>query len=136
MAKILTIGTSNRHAGALDLAFLALLKTARLSPTVVMATPPHERLSASFKTVVSSFSHHFPCSFLCEHRELVQQGCRLLESGERSWKQRFRSLQTIVLELWNVQEGSMGLFVQIMTYKIGSKIEDVEDRLNELLGTR
>ena len=31
------------------------------------------------------------------------------------------------------QEGSMGLFVQIMTYKFGSKIEDVEDRLNDFL---
>ena len=31
------------------------------------------------------------------------------------------------------QEGSAGLFVQIMTYKFGSKIEDVEDRLNEFL---
>ena len=30
-------------------------------------------------------------------------------------------------------EGSMGLFVQIMTYKFGSRIEDVEDRLNEFL---
>ena len=31
------------------------------------------------------------------------------------------------------QEGSTGLLVQIMTYKFGSKIEDVEDRLNEFL---
>ena len=31
------------------------------------------------------------------------------------------------------QEGSTGLFVQIMTYKFGSKIEDVEDRLKEFL---
>ena len=31
------------------------------------------------------------------------------------------------------QEGITGLFVQIMTYKFGSKIEDVEDRLNEFL---
>ena len=31
------------------------------------------------------------------------------------------------------QEGSTGLFVQIMTCMIGSKIEDVEDRLNEFL---
>ena len=30
-------------------------------------------------------------------------------------------------------EGSTGLFVEIMTYKFGSKIEDVEDRLNEFL---
>ena len=33
----------------------------------------------------------------------------------------------------NVREGSTGLFVQITTYKFGSKIEDVEDRLNEFL---
>ena len=31
------------------------------------------------------------------------------------------------------QEGSTGLLVQIMTYKFGSKIEDVEDHLNEFL---
>ena len=30
-------------------------------------------------------------------------------------------------------EGSTGLFAQIMTYKLGSRIEDVEDRLNEFL---
>ena len=27
------------------------------------------QLSVSFETVVSSFPHDFPCSFLCEHRE-------------------------------------------------------------------
>ena len=31
------------------------------------------------------------------------------------------------------QEGSTELFVKIMTYKFGSKIEDVEDRLNAFL---
>ena len=31
------------------------------------------------------------------------------------------------------QEGRTGQFVQIMTYNFGSKIEDVEDRLNEFL---
>ena len=31
------------------------------------------------------------------------------------------------------QEGSTGLFVQIMTYKFGSKVEDVEDRLNDFV---
>ena len=30
-------------------------------------------------------------------------------------------------------ERSTGLFVQIKTYKFGSRIEDVEDRLNEFL---
>ena len=31
------------------------------------------------------------------------------------------------------QEGSTGLFVQIVTYRFGSEIEDVEDRLNKFL---
>ena len=30
-------------------------------------------------------------------------------------------------------EGSAGLLAQIMTYKFGSRVEDVEERLNELL---
>ena len=34
-----------------------------------------------------------------------------------------------------IRKGSTGLFVQIMTNKFGSKIEDVEDRLNEFLET-
>ena len=33
----------------------------------------------------------------------------------------------------SVHEGSTGLFVQIMTYKFGSRKEDVEDRLHEYL---
>ena len=33
----------------------------------------------------------------------------------------------------SAQEGSTRLFVQTMTYKLGSKIEDMEDRLNEFL---
>ena len=39
--------TFNGYAGALDPAYLALLKTARQSPTVVMVTPPHEQQSAT-----------------------------------------------------------------------------------------
>ena len=39
--------TFNGYAGALDPAYPALLKTARQSPTVVMATPPHEQQSAT-----------------------------------------------------------------------------------------
>ena len=39
--------TFNGYAGTLDLAYPALLKTARQSPTVVMATPPHEQQSAT-----------------------------------------------------------------------------------------
>ena len=33
------------------------------------------------------------------------------------------------------QEGSTGQFVQIMTYKFGAKIEDVEDRPKRISGT-
>ena len=39
--------TFNRYAGTLDPAYPAVLKTVRQSPTVVMATPPHEQESAS-----------------------------------------------------------------------------------------
>ena len=39
--------TFNGYAGTLDLAHPALLKAARQSPTVVMATPPHEQQSAT-----------------------------------------------------------------------------------------
>ena len=39
--------TFNGFAGTLDPACAALLKTARQSPTVVMATPPHEQESAT-----------------------------------------------------------------------------------------
>ena len=53
---------------------------------------------------------------------------RSTESGEKSWKQRFRSLQTTLCLMYGTsdQEGSTRLFVQIMTYKFGSQIEDVE----------
>ena len=39
--------TFNGYAGTLDPACPALLKTARPSPTVVMASPPHEQQSAT-----------------------------------------------------------------------------------------
>ena len=39
--------TFNGYAGTLDPAYPALLKTARQFPTVVMATPPHEKQSAT-----------------------------------------------------------------------------------------
>ena len=39
--------TFNGYAGMLDLAYPALLKAARKSPTVVMAIPPHEQQSAT-----------------------------------------------------------------------------------------
>ena len=41
--------------------------------------------------------------------------------------------QLDLLHVTSDQEDSRGLFAQIMTYKFDSKIEDVEDRLNEFL---
>ena len=49
------------------------------------------------------------------------------DNGFEAYRQRCLTYGT------SDQESSMGLFVQIMTYKFGSKIEDVEDRLNEFL---
>ena len=63
--------TFNGYAGTLDPAYPALLKTARQSPTVVMA---HEQQSST-------------------------------ESGEESWKKRFRSSQTTVPDVRNVRSG-------------------------------
>ena len=93
--------TFNGYAGTLDPVHPALLKAARQSPTVVMATPSHEQQSATLL---------YPLTML------TQKGAR-----------------KVVRKATSDQEGSTGLFVQIMTYKFGSKIEDVEDRLNEFL---
>ena len=80
--------TFNGYAGTLDPAYPALLKTARQSPTVVMATPPHEQQSATLLYLLTM---------------LTQKGAR--KSGEKSWKQRFRSLQTTVSDVRNVRSG-------------------------------
>ena len=57
------------------------------------------------------------------------------ESGEKSWKQRYRSLQTTVLDVRNVRSGRQHGIIRANhdSKKFGSKIEDVEDRLNEFL---
>ena len=80
--------TFNGYEGTPDPAYLALLKTARQSPTVVMANPPHEQQSATFAVP----THH-------AHTE------RSTESSEKSWKQPFRSLQTIVPDVRNDRSG-------------------------------
>ena len=79
--------TFNGYAGTFDPAYPSLLKTARQSPTVVMATPPHEQQSATLLYLLTM---------------LTQKGT---ESGEKSWKQRFRSLQTTVLDVRIVRSG-------------------------------
>ena len=76
------------YAGTLDPAYPALLKAARQSTTVVMATPPHEQHSATLLYLLTM---------------LTQKGAP--ESREDSWKQRFRSLQTTVPAVRNVRSG-------------------------------
>ena len=66
--------TFNGYAGTLDPANHALLKTARQSPTVLMATPPHEQQSVTLLYLLTM---------------LTQKGARKVVS--ESWKQRFRS---------------------------------------------
>ena len=109
--------TFNGYAGTLDPAYPALLKTARQSPTVVMATPPHEERSATLLYLITM---------------LTQKGARkVVRKAGNNGFQAYRQL-CLMYGTYD-QEGSTGLFVQIMTYKFGSKIEDVEDRLNEFL---
>ena len=68
--------TFNGYAGTLDPAYPALLKTARQSPTVVMATPPHEQQSATLLYLLT---------------KLTQKGARKVvrKAGNNGW---FRSL--------------------------------------------
>ena len=109
--------TFNGYAGTIDPAYPALLKTARHSPTVVMATPPHEQQSATLLYLLTM---------------LTRKGARkVVRKAGNNGFEAYRQL--CLMYGTSDQEGSTGLFVQIMTYKFGSKIEDVEDRLNEFL---
>ena len=109
--------TFKGYAGALDPTYPALLKTARQSPTVVMATPPHEQQSATLLYLLTM---------------LTQKGARKVV--RKAGNNGFEAYRQLCLMCGTSdQEGSTGLFVQIMAYKFGSKIEDVEDRLNESL---
>ena len=97
--------TFNGYAGTLDLAYLALLKTARQSPTVVMASPPHEQQSATLLYLLTM---------------LTQKGARkVVVKAGNSGSEAYRQL-CLMYEMSD-QEGSTGLFVHIMTYKFGSK---------------
>ena len=105
--------TFNGYAGTLDPAYPALLKAARQSPTVVMATPPHEQQSATLLYLLTMLTQK-------RARKVVRKAGN---NGFEAYRQLCLMYGT------SDQEGSTGLFVQIMTYKFGSKIEDVEDRL-------
>ena len=109
--------TFNVCADTFDPAYLALLKTARQSPTVVMATPPHEQQSATLLYLLTM---------------LTQKGAwKVVRKAENNVFEAYRQL--CLMNGTSDQEGSTGLFVQIMTYKFGSKIGDVEERLNKFL---
>ena len=63
---------------------------------------------------------------------LTQKGARkVVRKAGNNGFQAYRQL--CLMYKTSDQEGSTGVFVQIMTYKFGSKIEDAEDRLNEFL---
>ena len=63
---------------------------------------------------------------------LTQQGARKVvrKAGNNGYE---AYTQLCLMYRTSDQEGSTGLFVQIMMYKFGSKIEDVEGCLNEFL---
>ena len=94
--------TFNGYAGTLDPAHPALLKTARQSPTAVMATPPHEQQSATL---------------LCLLTMLTKKGARkVVRKAGNNVFEAYRQL--CLMYGTSNQEGSTGLFVQIMTYKV------------------
>ena len=94
-----------------------MLKAARQSATVVMATAPREQQSATLLHLLTM---------------LTQKGARKVvrKAGNNGFE---ACRQFCPMFGTSEQEGSTGLFVQIMKNKFGSKIEDVEDRLNELV---
>ena len=108
--------TFNGDAGTLGPAFPSLLKAARQSTTVVMATAPHEQQSATLLNLLTM---------------LTQKGARKVvrEAGNNG----FEAYRLLCLVYGTSdQKGSTGQFVQI-TYRCCSKIEDVADRLNDFL---
>ena len=90
--------TFNGYAGTLDPAHPALLKTARQTPTVVMATPPHEQQSATLLYLLTMLTQK-------EARKVVRKAGN---NGFEAYRQLCLMYGT------SDQEGSTGLFVQIM----------------------
>ena len=91
--------TFNGHASPLDLACPALLKTARQSPTVVMATPPHEQQSATLLYLLTM---------------LTQKGARkVVRKAGNIGFEAYRQMR--LMYGTSDQEGSTGLFVHVMT---------------------
>ena len=91
--------TFNGYAGTLDPAYPTLLKTARQSPTVVMATPPHEQQAATLLYLLTM---------------LTQKGARKVV--RKAGNNGFEACRQLCLMFGTSdQEGSTGLFVQILT---------------------
>ena len=103
--------TFNGYAGTLDPAYPTLLKTARQSPTVVMATPPHEQQSATFCCTFLRYSHGKEHGK--EHGKLETTVSKLTDNcacetrrwGERYWSrsrpsEKRRALFRTRLSLW------------------------------------
>ena len=80
--------TFNGYAGTLDPAYPALLKTLRQSPTVVMATPPHEQQSATLLYLLTM---------------LTQKGARKVV--RKAGNNGFEAYRTIVPDVRNVRSG-------------------------------
>ena len=93
--------TFNGYAGTLDPAYPVLLKTVRQSPTLVMATPPHEHQSATLLYLLTM---------------LTQKGARngVRNAGNSGFE---AERQLCMMYGTSDQEGSTGLFVQSMTHK-------------------
>ena len=82
-----------------------------------MATPPHEQQSATLLYLLTM---------------LTQKGARKVvrKAGDNCFE-AYRQL--CLMFGTSDQESSTGLFMQIMTYKFRTEMEDVQDRLNEFL---
>ena len=97
--------TFNGYAGTLDPAYSALLKTARQSPTVVMATPPHEQQSATLLYLRTMLTRKGA-------RKIVMKAGNNVFEAYRQWCLVYGTLD------W---ERSPGRFVQIMTYRTSER---------------
>ena len=109
--------TLNGYAGTLDLAYLALLKTARQPPTVVMATPPHEQQSATLLYLL---------------KMLTQKGARKVVRN--SGNNGFEAYRQLCPDVRNVRSGRPhGTVHTNHDIQVRFQVEDVDDRLNEFL---
>ena len=94
--------TFDGYAGTLDPSYPALLKAPRQSTTVVTATAPQEQQSATLLYLLTMLTQKGP-------RKVVKK------AGNNGFEAH---RQLCLMYGTSDQEGSTGLFVQIMTYKV------------------